>query len=258
MERTKIVRKLLITIFLSQILVSTVFAFNYSRAEEIKYDVTYLGLPVVRVEVENSPIAEPDSGSYRIFASAKTTKFWSLFYPLENFYWTYLDTLGRPLIYKRIIKEKSYKNSSAQEFDHRFNRIYYEGDTAIDHPGNLQNFFSSVYRLREIPIDYGTADSFYINVEKASWKIKWSVEDREELQVLGREIDCYVVDVKFESMNPNAKRLRTDALSYNLMSEDTELKLYLSNDDWRLPIKMTYKLSPFDIQAKITEFPEGY
>jgi hypothetical protein len=204
------------------------------------------------------PISVPDSGAYRIAIEAKTTKFWGLFYPIDNFYWTYLDTIGNPLYYKREIDEKSLKKTTEQDFDHSLNRIYYEGNTAIDHPGRLENFFSGLYGLRAAELKEGYSDSFYVNVEQASWLVKVAVEGTDEMRAGDYDIECHRIDVKFKQLYPEARRLPSDALSYNLISEDTELKIYLSNDDWHLPIRMDYKLSPFDVKAVITEFPEGY
>jgi len=251
-------KNIILAISLLLIWANHALSFDFLRAEKAKYEVRYLTLPVVRVSMESTPITEPDSGSYRIYITARTTKFWSMFYPIDNFYWTYLDTIGLPLIYRRNINEKSLKKQSSEQFDHRFNRIYYEGDTAIDHPGDLENFFSALYRLRTAPLYLGMADSFYINVEKASWIARWTVEGIKDIKAGGKQISCYQIDVKFTSKLQDTKRLPTDALSLNLVSEDTILKIYISKDDWRLPINVEYQLTPFDVEAIITEFPKGY
>ena len=86
---------------------SDAFGFDYQRVEKAKYTVTYLGLPVVRVTMENGPPSVPDSGAYRISIQARTTKFWGLFYSIDNSYRTYLDSTGLPLVYSRNINEKS-------------------------------------------------------------------------------------------------------------------------------------------------------
>ena len=237
---------------------SDAFGFDYQRVEKAKYTVTYLGLPVVRVTMENGPPSVPDSGAYRISIQARTTKFWGLFYSIDNSYRTYLDSTGLPLVYSRNINEKSLKKITQQSYDHKFNRIYYEGNTAIDHPGRLENFFSGLFHIRMMPLSTGLVDSFYINVEKASWIVVFTVEGTKIIRAKGKRINCRIINIKFKRVNSTAKRLPTDALSYNLISEDTELIIYLSRDIYRLPIKMQYKLSPFDITATITEFPEYF
>ncbi|MBD3167991.1 MAG: DUF3108 domain-containing protein [candidate division Zixibacteria bacterium] len=257
MERTRDLKKLFLILLFLFLMHMEGYCFDYSQDEHSKYSVRFLGFPVVRVNIQNGPI-DSDSGAYRISIEARTTKFWSMFYRVDNFYWTYLDTVGMPVVYKRKIEEKSIKKETEQTFDHRFNRIYYEGNTAIDHPGELENFFSGLFRLRTLPLEVGFRDSFYINAEKAIWMVRSNVLDTVELNHQGRDIECFKVDVEFQRVTPEAKPLPSDVLTLNIVSEDTDLKIYISSDERRLPIKIDYNLSPFNVVASIDEFPDNF
>lgn len=237
---------------------STSAGFDLTKAESLEYRISYLGIPVVRAYIEGSPIAESDSGFYRISIHARTTKFWSMFYRVDNFYWTYVDSFGTPLVYRRDINEKPIDKQTQQSYDHQYNRIYYEGNTAIDHPGELENFFSGVYRLRIEDLEVGMIDSFYINIEKSIWQVRCKVEKTMEIQMEGMNIECLQIDVKFDPLFPDVNRLKTDILSNKLVNSETVLKIYLTNDRWRLPVRMDYRMSPFDVKATITELPEEY
>jgi len=239
------------------IIIPQCFGFDLSKSEGIDYSVKYLGVLVVRVSIKSEPLVDnPDSGYYRIDIRAKTTKFWGMFYSVDNNYITYLDSLGHPLIYRRFINEKSFKNNSVQRFDNRFNRIYYDGDTAIDHPGDLENLFSGIYGLRLKNLAAGDEDSFCINAEKAAWKVLWAVEDTEKVKIGNKAIPCIRVQVHFIPFVPEAKRLRSDILTNKLVNENTKLTIFFSADKRHLPVKINYKFSPFDVKAVIENFPD--
>ncbi|MCP4633850.1 MAG: DUF3108 domain-containing protein [candidate division Zixibacteria bacterium] len=236
---------------------SSALAFDFNNKEEIEYKVTFMGMTVVRAYINGDPVNPSDSGSYRLSIKARTTKFWNMFYPLENYYLTYMDTTGAPLIYRRNINEKSFKNITEQNYDHKLNRIYYEGNTAVDHPGQLENFFSAVYKLRTMPMEIGVIDSFYLNIEKAAWLVIVTVEGNKSINVLDEKTDCFEIDAKFVPMNQTANRLPTDILTNKLVNSGTDLTLFISNDERRVPAKMVYNMTPFDVNVTVTKYSFG-
>lgn len=112
-----------------------------------KYEVTFLGIPVVQVSIEKVPQKDPALTTY--LYTAKTNRFFSAVYPVNNRYLITMDSaMNKIVAYEKDIVQKNFE----QDFSSRYtvDEIFYSTGEKRTITGNYHTILSMLLALSDI------------------------------------------------------------------------------------------------------------
>lgn len=133
------------------------------------------------------------------------------------------------LRYRKRLREGSYRAERQIDYyqDQGF-AVYSEGDTVPIWPGSVDPL-SIVYYARTLPLEEGASFKVPYHVDRRSDTVTIRVLGRERVKVPYGEFDCFVV----EPVIPSGR---------NIFGAKGGLKLWLTADEERLPVKIVSKV----------------
>lgn len=224
-----------------------------------EYSVKYLGMTAVRATAELERISyDGNTEVEHLLLKAKSTKVYSLLYRVENEYETFIDShSGYPIRYLRRIDEGSLRGNFTTNFYQDEGRAVYDSVEEVKLQERSHDFFSAILYLRRQKLNPGDSYSFLLNVDKCDWEVTATVAGEEEYKIDRKRLSAKIVQVGFRYLGPKPKpRIDTDILTYHLVDEEAKLKIFISDDENRLPLRMEYQLWPFSVKAYMNHLPK--
>jgi hypothetical protein len=228
-------------------------------AQTWEYSVKYLGMTAVRATAELERISyDGNTEVNHLLLKAKSTKLYSLLYRVENEYETFIDSQsGYPIRYLRRIDEGSIRGNFTTNFYQDEGRAVYDSVDEVKLQKRSHDFFSAILYLRRQELNPGENYSFLLNVDRYDWEVTATVSGAEEYKIDGNRLPAKIVQVGFRYLGPKPKpKIETDILTYHLVDEGAKLKIFISDDENRLPLRMEYQLWPFSVKAYMNHLPE--
>jgi len=146
------------------------------------YEVTFLGIPVVRVHIQQIPDDNPTLVTYEY--TARTNPFFSAIYKVNNRYRVTMDTsMSRIVSYEKKISQKNFQQSFHTQYKPE-KTIYSTGDERISQTGrhtmlSLLLALTRVNTPREFSIPLEIEGAYYsalmIPREKNSNILEWEI-----------------------------------------------------------------------------------
>jgi hypothetical protein len=242
------------------VLFLTLFAARPTLAVQTwEFSVKYLGMTAVRASAELERISyDGNTEVEHLLLKAKSTKVYSLLYRVENEYETFIDSQsGYPIRYLRRIDEGSIRGNFTTNFYQEEKRAVYDSVEEVRLQDRSHDFFSAILYLRRQRLNPGDSYSFLLNVDRYDWEVTATVAGAEEYKIDRKRLPAKIVQVGFRYMGPKPRpQIDTDILTYNLVDEKAKLKIFISDDENRLPLRMEYQLWPFSVKAYMNHLPE--
>ena len=201
------------------------YKFSYGRSNQKGFLTGgYGSLKVMGVIKKDSLIA------YKIEAKGRTTKLFSLFYSVEDFFASYIDTSSLVTHqFIRSVKEGNYEKNQSASFDRR-NKTVQTEENIIGITSHTQDALSALYACRTIP-----NDSIIIN-------------DTIFIQIYNLEkkkiFNTYFVPIKKEILNTkNLKKVNTIKCHVHveknrIFSEKDATYIWVTDDKRHIPVKV--------------------
>ncbi len=216
----------------------------FTMPEKLVYDLTWIGVKAGAAVLETAN----DKDTIRVTSTAKSAEWLSVFYMVDDRVETTLAKgasrifVGRPLNYRIRIREGRHRRDKEIVFDYGGRKAVY-----IDHLGNEKrevkihdNVFdplSVLYYVRGLDLTVGR--SVFVDVFDS--KKLWNVE----VQVLGKErISTVLGDVDTVLVKPLLK-------SEGIFNRKGEVVIWFTDDQKRIPVKMTSKVAVGAITATL-------
>ena len=178
----------------------------------------------------NGLIKKDTITAYKIEAKGKTTKIFSLFFKVEDFFSTYLDksTLLTHQ-FARSIKEGTYEKNQRATFDRKNNIVVTDKDTLPINP-YTHDVLSALYACRAIPNDQivinDTINVQIFNLEKS------------------KLFDSYIVPIKKEIINTKCFK-KTKSIKCHvhveknrIFSDKDATYVWVTDDKYHIPLKV--------------------
>jgi hypothetical protein len=179
-----------------------------------------------------------------IRTEAKSNGFFSKFYKVWDRAQTFLDreTL-LPRRFEKHLREGSYRKDLTVKFDRDDNLARYENDDEIViHPW-AQDELSAFYYVRTLPLEVGE-DVFIDNhANRKNYPLKVIVHRRETVEVEAGKFDCLVIEPVIREGG--------------IFTAKGTLTIWITDDERRMPVKMTSKVVVGSISASLQEFRLG-
>ncbi|MFC1493622.1 DUF3108 domain-containing protein, partial [candidate division KSB1 bacterium] len=162
----------------------------------------------------------------------------SAFYPVDDNVISYIDKDG---IYswrmEKHLSEGKYKTDRMFLFDQENNLAFTSKDT-VEVPDFCQDILSSFYYVRTQDLKVG--DTIRVpNFDNGQVYISnVSILKTQKIRVPAGTFDCLVVEPKLEGQE--------------LFKYEGKIKIFLSNDDRKIPVLMTLRIIFADVTVKLT------
>lgn len=224
--------------------------------EKLSFKMEYLNLSVAKLDFN---ILDTEFGNYLVRVHAKATGSASLMFKLDNVYETYFDQ--KTCLPNRIVKKIDQKNIQHELnflFDHRNGLAYLADSISWKIPEDCFDYFSMLYFLRRQRLQPGDVLRFHLDSEYIISKVEARVlAAQESIKVPAGKFRAIKLNLKFTKVSQQSRPWRTDLLTNRLASPGSELTLWLSDDDSRLPLKIAYHQSQMKTQVVLDSFSRG-
>lgn len=204
---------------------------SYERMEfDMKYGPIPAGSAVMEVRREGE--------KYLATSKAVSNKFFSLFFPVDDSMESLMDVEGFPKRFEKATKEGRHRSYHEAIFLQDEGKIISDGDTlSVRRP--VQDPLSIFYYLRLRPLKVGTTFSVYTFTDGKLYPLKVKVVGKEKVRVKAGTFDCFVL-VPSRTTGGLLKRGR--------------MKVWLSDDERRLLVKMRSELAIGHISAELVRY----
>ena len=206
---------------------------SFTVGERFTYLGAWKGIPIGRATVTVEELmAYKDYEVYKIVVIAKTNKFLSKIYKVEDTFISYIDKdklISRR--YEAVRREGRYKKDVVVEYDFKKYIATYNNllDGTIKNcpiEENVQDPVSAVYFFRTIPADVGDEIKISLNLNEENYEVVGNIEKtaRVDLPELG-SFDAFLIKpyIKFEGK----RQRRASAWGY-LSTDEKRLGLYMA------------------------------
>ncbi len=226
----------------------------FSQGEELTFTVKYLffNAAEAKMVIHDRIHFIQDKPTYKIDIFGRTLSLFKLFYVKDN-WGTYLDT-AKIIPYRsyRHIEEGGYRKHEVIDFDHsnkeaevrlfdRENKEVVE-TRHFDIPTNVQDIVSGYYLLRTMNlngIEKGQDIIIKGFFDKKNYNLKLTYEGKEKISTSIGEFNTFV----FSPEMPKNK----------LFSGERPIKVWITDDENRIPVKIKAKLVVGALNMDITE-----
>ncbi len=224
-------------------------------SEQLIFKMEYLNLSVATLNFQ----IDATQNNYHLKVHARATRTASLMFKLDNVYETYFDKHNfLPTKVVKQIRQKNIQHELNFSFDHQKNKASLGDSISWSIPGDCFDYFSMLYFLRSQPLKPGDSFSFHLDSEYIISKVEVLVlPDQEFLKVPAGKFQSLKLNIKFTRVSQQSRPWRTDLLTNRLASPGSEITIWFSADENRLPLKIDYHQSKVKTQLILDSFSRG-
>ena len=224
----------------------------FQPGERLEYVLKWAGIPAGDSIMEIVEGDEVEGATlYRVISTAKSRSFVDLVYKVRNRYETHIhpsDGLTRMYVFD--MKEGGKRENRTYLFDqnsHSVRRISEKKKRiqADDYEilPQTQDTLSALYALRNESLEKGDSISYNVFEGTKNWELVIDVIAEEEIEVRAGKFETLVVypKLKFEG----------------IFRRKGELHVWLTKDQWHIPVLMRSKVRIGSIDAELVRFDLG-
>ncbi len=214
---------------------------------EIKYGFVSAGAAVLGIpEITR----ERGRDCYHIVSVAESNAFFSIFFPVRDVVESLLDT--RELVslkFEKRLSEGDFRAHDLVIFDHDRHVAIYPGsgktrDRLVPLSLDAQDILSSLYYVRMVDLEVGRSIFIENHADKKNYPLEIRVLGRERVDVPAGTFDCLIVE----------PIMRTAGLFRHKGS----LKIWLTDDEYRVPVLMRSKVMIGSVSAVLTKLETAH
>lgn len=207
------------------------------------FNASYATIGVDKTTFRNKPV-------YHVVGKGKSTGMMHLFFKVDDNYETYIDVNdNKPYRFVRQINEGGYTKDLIIDFDHEddvahvFDRKHNSRNT-YHTANNVHDMLSAFYYLRNnlntsnLQVGDETTLNMFFDDENYPFKLKF----------LGREV------VKTSVGKIKCLKFRPYVLAGRVFKEKESLTFWISDDDNRMPVKISASLAVGSLDADLESF----
>ncbi len=213
----------------------------FKEGETLLYDVSLNFFSAGTASLELGDIEEFGGAfSYHITFRMKTNSIWDQIFPIRDTVETWIDSDGlftRKL--KKVIREPRYSQDLQADFDYD-SGIVTTNKKSLPISSEIRDPYSFFYYLRTVPLKMGDLFDFTIFDNHKFTDLSLIVHRKEQIDVPVGKFDCLVVEP--------FKKGRT------LFKNKGDMKVWLSNDSRRLPVKIVSKAKFGSLVMELTRY----
>lgn len=217
---------------------------SFGVGEKLDFDINYGFINAGTATMEVVKLIEWERRPcYQLVTHATSNSFFSKIYPVKDRMESIMDALGLfPWRFEKVLSEGSYRSTRQYDFDQRNNLVFYNDDTVAVGP-HVQDAFSMLYWIRSQPLKVGETQIVESFVDGKNYSVKVNVLRRETIEVEAGKFDCLVVEPMITAVG--------------VFRHEGRLKVWLTDDNLRMPVLMKAKVIVGSISVELTNFQLG-
>jgi hypothetical protein len=218
--------------------------------EHVTAEITCLNIPVATATLVVTMDSLAESGSvYHLAVSAKTSRFYSLIYRVNNRYDSYFTWPDvRTLRYERHIEESGFDLHRTVTYQDTL--AHYSGEEPMAVPAQKRDLFLSLYALRGEPLHENQVIDTAMDLDGQLWTVRARSLGQERIETRHGTFQAIKVEVRyFLADETREDRGASDILTNNLVKEKTKVIIWFSDDEHKIPLKAHCHVSPLTIKA---------
>ncbi|MBI4435918.1 MAG: DUF3108 domain-containing protein [Candidatus Omnitrophica bacterium] len=175
---------------------------KFRVGETLDYDVNWMGLNVGsgRLEVREVTTYQ-DHQVYHLVVSARSNRFLSTFYPVEDEIHSYVDveTLT-PYRFEKRQREGRYRAHEEMVYDPTSRKATYRSflnnsTKEMEIPPSVQDSLSTLFYFRTLPLETGQSVFIDVNADEKNWRLEVKVLKAGLLKLFGKkEVPALLVE----------------------------------------------------------------
>jgi hypothetical protein len=181
---------------------------------------------------------------YHIQSKTNSNRFFSNIYKVRDKIISYIDTEGlfSRYFYKRL-REGDYKKRVEISFDHEAGLARYANGNEYPVTPGVQDVLSAFYYVRTLDLKVGDVYHVPAHSSRRSYDLRVIVHRKEKVEVEAGTWDCFVVEPVIEGEG--------------LFKHEGKLTLYMTDDQYRVPVLIKAKVPVGSIDVSLKEFQPG-
>lgn len=181
---------------------------------------------------------------YLLQSKANSNRFFSSFYKVRDKITSYMDveTLCSRYFQKRL-REGDYKKTVEISFDHEAELAKYADGNQVEILAGIQDVLSAFYYVRNLDLNVGDTYSLVAHSSRKTYDLKVIVHGKERITVGAGTFDCFVVEPVLQGEG--------------LFKHEGKMTLYVSDDEFRVPVMIKAKAPVGSIKIELLEFHPG-
>jgi len=221
----------------------------FSYGERLSYEVSYSFLTAAEafINISPSPVAINGRETYEVNFDVNSRSSFDMVYKVRDNYKTYIDTKGIfPWKYEQHIREQKYKRDYEQYYLPDSNKVNtignYTEKRTFEAPAYVQDILSSLYYIRTLDLKNakeGDVFTFEVFNDDKHYPMKVRIMGREDVDVSAGEFKTLVVKPE---------------ISEGFTSKTSDLFVYLSDDDRKIPVKVKMNIIIGALTGELTEY----
>lgn len=182
---------------------------------------------------------------YHIVSTAKSNKFFSLFFNVDDRVESFMDVHGLySWRYDKRLREGKFKADVSMVFDQKNQlAIYDAGKDTLEVPPHAQDVLSAFYFVRTQKLTVGRSIFVENHTDKKNYPLEVRVLRKERVKVPAGEFDCVVVE----------PILKTPGI----FEQKGSLTVWLTDDEVKMPVLMKSKVVIGSIVTELTSYQLG-
>ena len=186
---------------------------------------------------------------YQIVSEARSTPTVDMFYKVRDRIVSWRDAEGGfSRLYTKKLREGSWRANKRVEykpeqdlallFDFKKDRL-----DSLELKGHVQDVLSAFYHVRGMELKVGKSVWLDVHDINKRYDLEVEVLRKERIDVPAGEFDCFVVEPKL--------------MSSGIFRREGKMQIWISDDEYRLPVIMRSKLYFGSVWAKLTGYSLG-
>lgn len=221
----------------------------FQFGEKIDYNIYYNSLLTgnvkagnITLQVKDQPAMVNNHRTMHILGTAETSGAFSFFFKVKNRYESFIDEKGLiPIVFRRKVREGSYKKDQQVRFDHRNNlAISEKAQTPIS--DNVQDIFSAFYYMRTHNYDTASVGDIYYQEYFHNDKVYLS-----RIIFEGREV------IETDNGTFRTLRFRPEVLMGDVFGKKYPMTIWVSDDENKMIVLMESALNIGSIKMEIQQ-----
>lgn len=217
---------------------------SFQAGEELKYRLRYGFVSAAEgvLSVKDSELQFSAPHAYHLTARGKTSNAFSLLFPVDNRYNSYIDSKTfLPYFYTENISEGKYRRTDVVRFDHRNRTV----------TGNKGEFKSSSAQTFDLLSAYYFARNLDLTNVTPGQSFKLSYFLNDEIATLGIEY------IGIETINTELGKLECLKFSPEvkpgrIFKKDSRMYLWVTNDGNRIPVRASVEILVGTVHLELT------
>ncbi len=228
----------------------------YFIAEQLIFKMEYLNLSVATLKFQTIDTIQ---NNYHIRVQTSATRTAHLLFKLDNVYEIYFNkSTFLPSKSVKRINQKNIKHELNIYFDHQQKKASLGDSISWSIPDDCFDYFSMLYFLRNQDLKPDDSIHFHLDSEYLISKVEAKVlSDQELIQVPAGKFQSIKLNLKFSAVTHEPRPWQTDLLTNRLASPGSEITIWFSDDENRLPLKIAYHQFKIKTQIVLVSFSRG-